>query len=80
MKDYMLTELELIEENLKSALNTALMWQQRIMATDGDTDLNRKLSSYLIPNLNHWLNGIQAGNIKDLEDYFKRLDNKTKGK
>lgn len=56
-------------------------WQAEVQSTEGDSDLYRKLAFYLTPNLNHWINGMQAGNMKDLDELFKRrLDEANKKK
>lgn len=57
-----------IEEKFQSALTLAIQLQAHIEQTEGDSDLHRKIAYYLVPNLNHWINGSQTGNIKDLNE------------
>lgn len=61
-----------IEEYLTIALVNASNLQSLIHETEGDSDLHRKLQMYLVPNLNHWIYGAQAGNIKDLKETLAR--------
>ena len=61
-----------IESHLQHALAVANAMQQHVMDTEGDSDLHRKLCMYLTPNLNHWIVGAQAGNIKDLKETLAR--------
>ena len=61
-----------IESHLQTALAVATNMQQHVMNTEGDSDLFRKLSMYLTPNLTHWLSGPQPGNIKDLKETLAR--------
>ena len=67
----MSTELNLIKSYLEDAYRIAAKWQQAEYAANGDSALFRKLSAYLTPNLQHWIDGAQAGNIKDLEETLK---------
>ena len=46
--------------------------EEKIKNEEGDIDLFRKLSFYLTPNMNHWLNGMQTGNVKDLRETLER--------
>lgn len=55
-----------IKTQLNDALTTAQVLANTVRADEGDSDLLRKLESYLIPSLNHWINGAQAGNVTDL--------------
>jgi len=68
----MSTELNLIKSYLEDAHRIAAKWQQDVYAVEGDSVLYRKLSTYLTPNLQHWISGAQAGNIKDLEETLKQ--------
>lgn len=69
-----------IENHIQHALAVAISMQQYVLSTEGDSDLHRKLSMYLIPNLTHWVNGAQAGNMKDLnETLARRLATQTVG-
>lgn len=61
-----------INSNLLLALQRAQVLQAKIFAEEGDSELHRKLSSYLVPNLTHWLTGAQAGSIKDLTTTVER--------
>ena len=65
-------ELNLIKSYLEDAHRIAAKWQQDEYAAHGDSALFRKLNAYLTPNLQHWLTGAQAGNIKDLEETLKQ--------
>lgn len=67
-KDY----VDNIESHLQAALSVALAMQKHVEETEGDSDLYRKLAFYLSPNLNHWLSGAQAGNIRDLRELLQR--------
>lgn len=61
-----------IANHLGIALNLALQMQQSVVSIEGDSDLYRKLAFYLTPTLAHWVNGAQAGNMKDLRELFER--------
>jgi|SRR5690606_29642644 len=61
-----------IDDHLSMALNLAQKMQELVLETEGDSDLNRKLAFYLIPNLTHWIVGAQAGNMKDLKETLAR--------
>lgn len=61
-----------IEENLNAALSNTLLLQKHVEEIEGDSDLYRKLAFYLSPNLNHWISGVQAGNMKDLRELLNR--------
>jgi hypothetical protein len=56
-----------LEKHLHSAFNVTRMMQIEVQNTEGDSDLHRKFAMYLTPNLDHWINGLQAGNVKDLK-------------
>lgn len=56
-----------IKANLDAAFGSASALVSHVYTTEGDSDLHRKLAFYLLPSLNHWINGAQAGNMKDLE-------------
>jgi hypothetical protein len=64
--------------HLNNAFTTSQIMQTEIQNVEGDSELFRKLSFYLTPNLNHWINGVQAGNIKDLESMLNERIRKTK--
>lgn len=66
------TELEMIKLHLEDAHRIAVQWQAKVLSTEGDSALHRKLSAYLTPNLRHWIDGVQAGNVKDLEETLKK--------
>lgn len=67
-----------IEDHLKTAAAIALHLQTYVLQTEGDTDLFRKLSYYMVPNLNHWIDGSQAGSIKDMKEALaQRVDKVT---
>lgn len=70
-----------ITECLQKAWNRACDWQARVHAEEGDSELFRKLSMYLQPNLKHWIDGAQCGNVMDLTKYYerqpKKIDNTT---
>jgi len=61
-----------IENSLNVALANAVNLQQSVHNAEGDSDLYRKLAFYLVPNLSHWINGSQAGSIKDLRDLLEK--------
>lgn len=67
-----------IEDHLRTALKLAQMMEADIQESEGDSDLFRKVSFYLVPSLNHWLIGAQAGNIKDLRDCLARREDEAK--
>lgn len=58
--------------HLQSALQLAQQMQQLTHSTEGDSDLHRKLGFYLVPNLTHWVNGAQAGGVKDLDTTLEK--------
>ena len=66
------SEIELIKSHLQDAHRIAAQWQAKVLDTEGDSALYRKLSAYLTPNLQHWISGVQAGNVKDLEETLKK--------
>lgn len=72
MSDIVKNYVDNIDNALNSALSNAQMLQNYIQETEGDSDLYRKLAFYLTPNLNHWVTGAQAGNIKDLNETLAR--------
>jgi len=73
MQDQLLkVSIEEIENHLQSALAIAQSMQKHVESIEGDTDLYRKFAFYLTPSLNHWLVGVQAGNIKDLKETLAR--------
>lgn len=61
-----------INVHLEAALHSAQLAQSKIESIEGDSDLFRKFSAYLIPSLDHWMKGLQAGNIKDLENVLRQ--------
>lgn len=63
-----------IEYHLQTALTLAANMQQVVFSTEGDSDLNRYLGMYLVPGMNHWLTGNQAGNMKFLKELFERRE------
>jgi hypothetical protein len=63
-----------INDGLEKALANALHLQQHVHATEGDSDLYRKLAFYLTPSLQHWLSGPQGGSMKDLNDLLDKRD------
>lgn len=63
-----------IAHHLNVALQCALHMQGLVASTEGDSDLHRKLAYYLIPNLNQWINGVQAGNVRDLHELLARRE------
>ena len=64
-----------INNHLHLALQQAQILQAKVFAAEGDSEMHRKLSSYLVPNLTHWLTGAQAGSIKDLTTTVERHKN-----
>lgn len=63
-----------IQNHLEYALDVAKRMQDEVQTSEGDSELFRKISFYLTPSLNHWINGAQAGSIKDLELLLKSRD------
>lgn len=72
LPDFVKDRVELIRKNLENALFIADELQGTVYRTEGESDLHRKLTAYLMPNLEHWMHGVQAGNIKDLEDLIEK--------
>ena len=66
-EEYLKNNVKDLRNYLESAFYLAQKMQIDIKEKEGDSDLFRKFAFYLTPNLNHWINGLQAGNIKDLE-------------
>lgn len=64
--------VDAIKANLEKAYESAVALQTFVQTTEGDSDLYRKLAFYLTPNLAHWLEGAQAGNMKDLNDTLNK--------
>lgn len=64
--------IEDINGALKLAFDNARRLQAEVQNTEGDSDLFRKLSMYLTPNINHWITGEQAGNVKDLKSVLEQ--------
>lgn len=64
--------IDSIEDHLKSAAAIAQNMKDVVQQMEGDSDLYRKLSFYLCPNLIHWITGMQAGNMKDLKETVAR--------
>ena len=63
-----------IDAHLQNAFRAAAEMQALVSESEGDSDLFRKLAFYLTPNLNHWINGGQAGGMKDIDALLsKRL-------
>ncbi len=67
-------EINKINNSLYLALASAIELQKKVFEAEGDSELNRKLTSYLIPNLSHWITGSQAGSMKDLNDLIERTN------
>lgn len=65
-------DINKIDKGLQDALNSAIALQQKVFETEGDSDLFRKLSCYLVPNLQRWVSGAQAGGVKDLNETLER--------
>ncbi len=63
-----------IEGHLKQAMQASQELQQIVHDTEEDSDLFRKLSFYLTPNMHHWINGAQAGSMKDLKDLLAKRE------
>lgn len=75
MSDIIKNYIDHIEDHLNVARENAILLQTHVQETEGDSDLHRKLAFYLTPSLNHWIEGAQAGNMKDLREL---LDNREK--
>ena len=69
--------IENIEDHLKTAAAIAQHMRDHVFQTEGDTDLFRKLSYYTVPSLNHWIDGAQAGSIKDMKETLARRVDKV---
>jgi hypothetical protein len=69
-----------IQIHLESALLIAQSMHATVQNTEGDSDLNRYLSYYLMPGLQHWLTGSQAGNMKFLAELFERRESEELAK
>ena len=61
-----------IDMHLQAAFRAAAEMQSIVSDSEGDSDLFRKLSFYLTPNLNHWINGAQAGSMKDIDSLLTK--------
>lgn len=72
MSENIKTLVDTIDSSLQTARLVAMQLQNYVLETEGDSDLYRKLAYYLSPTLNHWLEGAQAGNIKDLRELLAR--------
>jgi hypothetical protein len=73
-------ELQQIKASLAQAYLSAGLWAARVQANEGDSELLRKLKMYLVPNMKHWLDGAQNGNVLDLEKYFERIQKENSKK
>ena len=78
--DSLKTHITNIQNHLEYALDVAKRLQDEVQASEGDSELFRKISFYLTPSLNHWINGAQSGSIKDLELLLKGRDTTTADK
>lgn len=65
-------EINKINNAMFAALTEAQSLQKKVYEMEGDSDLYRKLSNYLVPNLHHWVTGNQAGSLKDLSETIER--------
>jgi len=64
----LLEYVKVIDTSLKTAQQHALKLRHVVQQQEGDSDLYRKIEFYTVPNLTHWIEGLQAGNVKDLFD------------
>lgn len=71
-------QIEVIEHLLREAHTHAQILSQDVHREEGDSDLARMLDLYLTPNLQWWITGNQAGNIKYLNDMLDRRDKEKK--
>ncbi len=71
-------QIELIKKHLEIAFAIAQNLQSEIQRVEGDSDLHRKFEYYLTPALNHWINGVQAGNMKDIAELLNRRNSEPK--
>jgi hypothetical protein len=69
-----------IQTHLENALAVAMSAQATVFANEGDSDLNRYFTHYLLPGLQHWLTGNQAGNMKFLDELFERREREALAK
>jgi hypothetical protein len=60
-----------LRNKLEEALLEATMLRDRLLIDEGESDMYRKLAYYTVPNLQHWLTGAQAGNMKDLNELLE---------
>ena len=67
-----------LEDTLNEALGAAQDMQRLVYEAEGDSELFRKLSVYLTPNLQHWLTGKQSGSIVDITECMNRVEKKKK--
>ena len=63
-----------ISAALETTLRLAEEARDDVQRREGDSDLYRKLAFYLVPSLHHWINGMQAGNMKDLRELLVRRE------
>lgn len=61
-----------IDKHLHDAFRAAAEMQAIVSDSEGDSDLFRKLAFYLTPSLNHWINGAQAGSMKDIDTLLSK--------
>lgn len=57
-----------IDSHISHVYAKSRTMQDLVQQAEGDSDLYRKLSFYLTPSMHHWLEGLQAGNIRDLQE------------
>lgn len=69
--DILKNNIDNIKHHLESALKLSQSMQVEVQNAEGDSELFRKFSIYLTPSLNHWINGMQAGNMRDLNEVLK---------
>jgi len=61
-----------LEYHLKMAVNSAIKMANEEYSDFEESGIGRTLRSYTIPNLKHWLEGVQAGSLKDLQESIIR--------
>ena len=61
-----------LEYHLKMAVNSAVKMANEEYPDFEESGIGRTLRSYTIPNLLHWIDGMQAGSLKDLRESIIR--------
>jgi hypothetical protein len=67
-----MARIEEFEYHLKMAFNSAVNMALEEYPDQEDTGVGRTLRSYTIPNLQHWIDGAQAGSLKHLRESINK--------